>query len=279
MSPFITTVVIILIIGVIVFLGWWLIIESEGVYLGRRVVIWLYDLFAKRYDQVKQFHPEYDHLFLSQPIMQKIAPIKSPLVLDVATGTGRLPLALVRHSHFQGRVWGADLSLPMLEQALEKFDTKDHVAWLNIPAEKLPFPDNTFDVVTCLEALEFMRNAPQVLNEMVRVLRPGGLLLVSNRIHTRWMPGKTWADDALVNHLRKAGIGTVEIESWQVDYDRVWGEKRGTSLPQLARPLLEVLQCPVCHNTDWDTNHAEKIVCNTCQKRYAVHSERIYLLG
>jgi len=84
---------------IIIGLGWWLLIESEGVYLGRRVVIWLYDLYAGRYDDIKHFRQDYDHLFLAQPLMQRIAPNRAPLVLDVASGTARLPLALLRHKH------------------------------------------------------------------------------------------------------------------------------------------------------------------------------------
>ena len=41
-----------LILGVLV---WWLFIETEGVYLGRGVVIWLYDVYASRYDGIKEF--------------------------------------------------------------------------------------------------------------------------------------------------------------------------------------------------------------------------------
>ena len=50
-------------------LVYWLLIVTEGVYLGRRVVIWLYDWYAGRYDEIKHFRSEYDHLFLSQPIL------------------------------------------------------------------------------------------------------------------------------------------------------------------------------------------------------------------
>ncbi len=47
-----------LIIAALIFGGlfvWWLLITTEGVYLGRRVVIWLYDVYARRYDRIKQY--------------------------------------------------------------------------------------------------------------------------------------------------------------------------------------------------------------------------------
>lgn len=259
----------------IIALGWWLLIETEGVYLGRRVVIWLYDLYARRYDDIKQFHSEYDHMFLAQPIMESIAPVRAPLVLDVATGTARLPLALLHHAHFQGRVIGVDLSRRMLAIAAEKLQaavgdqaaTRTPLLWS--PAERLPFPDDTFDVVTCLEALEFMQRPEAVVGEIARVLRPGGLLLITNRISTRLMPGKTWSAKRVQAIVEAAGFEHVFVDYWQVDYDRVWGRKRGTSLPTLARPLAEVLRCPRCQAALLES-HADRWRCPACGQRAAV---------
>ncbi len=247
MTQFETLIVVAVGAVVLIVLGWWLLIASEGVYLGRRVVIWLYDFYAGRYDDIKQYSKEYDHMLLAQPIMAGIAPVKTPLVLDVATGTGRMPLALLRHKHFQGRVIGADLSRRMLLHAADKLGADKRSALLLTPAEHMPFPNDTFDVVTCLEALEFMRDPDAVLAEIVRVLRPGGLLFTSNRINTRMMPGKTRSDDDLRARLEALGVEQVVVEYWQVDYNRVWGRKAGTSKPTLARPLAEILLCPRCH--------------------------------
>jgi ubiquinone/menaquinone biosynthesis C-methylase UbiE len=237
--------VAILLGGFVICTVWWLFIVTEGVYLGRRVVIWLYDLYASRYDLIKEFQPEYEHVLLAQPIMGQIAPHQSPLVLDVATGTGRLPLALFDHIHFQGRIIGIDLSRRMLSKASEKLaQDRDCVDLIWCPAEKLPFPDNIFDVVTCLEAIEFMTNATDVIAEIARVLRPGGLLLLTNRINTRWMPGKVISDHQLEQILNRCNISEIDTELWQEDYHRVWGQKAGNSLAIGARSLIDVLRCP-----------------------------------
>ncbi|MBC7810294.1 MAG: class I SAM-dependent methyltransferase [Burkholderiales bacterium] len=231
----------------IAILCWWLIFETEGVYLGRHMVVWLYDVYAHRYDDIKNQSGEFEHIFLAEPIMQDIAPHTSPLMLDVATGTGRLPLAMLSHTDFQGRVIGVDLSRRMLANAAHKFDGyQDRVTLLWCPAERLPFADNAFDVVTCLEALEFMPNPETVLRECARVLRPGGELLLTNRISTRLMPGKIWTGDEMKALLNSAAIKSIQIERWQLDYDQVWGRKSGESLPVGARPLGEVLRCPCC---------------------------------
>lgn len=214
-----------LIIALLVFLGWWLLIESEGVYLGRRVVIWLYDVYATRYDSIKHFSKEHDHRLLAQPLMQRVAPNKAPLVLDVATGTGRLPLAMIRHKHFVGHVVGVDLSRKMLAQAKPKFAKHPNIHFVRSPAEQLPFPDETFDIVTCLEAIEFTSNRRQVVQECVRVLKSGGVMLITNRINTHYMPGKIFTTDEIANLLLDFGMDEIEIQKWQVDYDRVWAIK------------------------------------------------------
>jgi ubiquinone/menaquinone biosynthesis C-methylase UbiE len=247
MSDWLSVFAIVLLAFAVVGLGWWLLIESEGVYLGRRVVIWLYDVYAGRYDDIKHFRGDYDHQFLAQPMLELIAPHNSPLVLDVATGTARLPLALFKHARFQGKVIGVDLSRRMLSHAAPKFGNEPRITLIHAPAEALPFPNDCFDVVTCLEALEFMTSPEAALTELVRVLRPGGLMLITNRIHTRWMPGKLRTAEGIEQILNRLGIEDVLVDEWQVEYDRVWGRKEGDSLPTGALSTAEVLLCPVCH--------------------------------
>jgi ubiquinone/menaquinone biosynthesis C-methylase UbiE len=237
-----------LVLGVIsaAALAWWLLVETEGVYLGRRVVVWLYDRYAGRYDAIKDYDSRYEYALLAQPILKQIAPQRAPLVLDVATGTGRLPLALLRHTHFQGRIVAVDLSRAMLAQAADKLaEDASRVSLLWCPAEHLPFADGLFDVVTCLEALEFMTDPAAALRELIRVLRPGGLLLFSSRINTRWMPGKTWTSGQLID-LLSADMADAEVEPWQADYHRVWAVKDGSALPTGPLPLGEILGCPCC---------------------------------
>lgn len=225
--------VIALIVGAAVgLLVYWLIFASEGVYLGRRVVIWLYDLYAGRYDAIVQHDDVDEHLTLAQPIMRALHPRTDPAVLDIATGTGRIPLALCQHARFEGHIVGLDLSQRMLEQAEHKiaenhFD--DYVTLVWHTAEALPYPDNSFDLVTCLEALEFMSDMQTVLAELCRVLRPGGVLLTTRRIGTRWFPGRLWSQETMRSLLEQYGMTQVEFVRWQVDYEQVWARKVGQS--------------------------------------------------
>jgi ubiquinone/menaquinone biosynthesis C-methylase UbiE len=220
-------------IAAAVFLVWWLIFESEGVYLGRRVVIWLYDIYARRYDAIKQNDDEDEHVYIAQPVMERLHPHTDPMVLDVAAGTGRIPLALCQHARFEGYIIGVDLSRKMLEVAAEKIAAQhftDYVTLLHESAEALPFDGNVFDVVTCMEALEFMPQPEAQLTEIIRVLRPGGLLLTTLRVRERWMPGRVWSQEKFQTLLAERGIEHIEFQPWQYDYMLVWGEKSGDSV-------------------------------------------------
>ena len=157
-------------IAVAAFLIWWLIFETEGVYLGRRAVVALYDLYAGRYDRIKQFDETADIALISQPLLDRIAPVADPLMLDIATGTGRVPLVMARNARFQGHIIGLDASRRMLNRAREKIAAarfESFVSLLQHDASELPFEDGSFDVVTCLEALEFMPRPRAALAEMI----------------------------------------------------------------------------------------------------------------
>jgi hypothetical protein len=109
-----------------------------------------------------------------------------------------------------------------------------------------------------------MTDPRQVLGELVRVLRPGGMLLITNRISTRLMPGKTWSRDHLHDMLRSFSIENIVFESWQVDYDQVWGLKSGDTPFTGARPLGEVLHCPRCKENKM-VRQGDGWVCERCK--------------
>ena len=223
---------LLLAIAIACFLVWWLFIETEGVYLGKRIVIWLYDLYARRYDRVKQFDAYSDQLLLGEPLLDRVYPQIDPLILDVATGTGRLPMMMAHNARFEGQVIGLDHSRKMLNVATSKV-TEQHfdefISLVRGDAMELPLADGAIDVVTCLEALEFFPDPVAALAELSRVLRPGGLLVTTVRIDTRWMPGRTTSQVQMTQILRACEMQSIEFEAWQEDYTKVWARKAGAS--------------------------------------------------
>ena len=89
-------------------------------------------------------------------------------VLDVCCGTGDLALAA---AEVGGVVTGLDFSEPMLERARAK---APEIEWVSADALALPFAGGSFDAVTIGFGLRNLANAERGLEEMRRVLRPGG---------------------------------------------------------------------------------------------------------
>lgn len=276
MSFVLAALIVLCVIGA----AWYLLITTEGVYLGRRVVIWLYDLYARRYDAIKKFDPEWDQTALVEPLLaalddQGVAPARRPLVLDVATGTARLPLALLASPAFDGYVIGLDYSRRMLEVAAEKLGAAPDAARARLlyqDARRLPFDDNTFDAVTCLEALEFMPDQNTVIAELVRVARPGGVILLTNRKGRHLMPFKTQRSARLAERLvERFGLDAVRVEAWQVDYEQVWACKPGAPPPhggaEGGPDLWTLLRCPCCREKALIPLEAGQVVCTACEAR------------
>lgn len=209
---------------------YWLLVIAEGAYLGPKVVTWLYDRGARSYDRIKALNVLDEAHYLALPILQRLGEVRCSLVLDVATGTGRLPLALLRQPDFRGHIVGLDLSWQMLAQAKAKSAwCRQRLDLIQCEADVLPFREGYFDLVTCLEALEFMPDPRRAVGEMVRVLRPGGLLLVSNRVgwESRLLWGRWCGRGRLERLLAASGLQEITTQPWQVHYDLIWARKGG----------------------------------------------------
>lgn len=100
-------------------------------------------------------------------------------VLDVAGGTADLSLAFAKRVGDSGQVWLTDINHAMLTRGRDRMVDHGYThPAAQCDAEKLPFPDNHFDIVTVAFGLRNMTHKEQALAEMRRVLRPGGRLLV-----------------------------------------------------------------------------------------------------
>jgi demethylmenaquinone methyltransferase/2-methoxy-6-polyprenyl-1,4-benzoquinol methylase len=100
-------------------------------------------------------------------------------VLDVAAGTGDLARAFAREAGPEGLVVLTDINEQMLTAGRDRLlDEGRILPAVRCDAERLPFPDRSFDVVSVAFGLRNMTHKEQALAQMRRVLRPGGRLLV-----------------------------------------------------------------------------------------------------
>jgi SAM-dependent methyltransferase len=116
-------------------------------------------------------------------------------LLDVACGTGILARAAIPVVGGAGTVTGLDLNDGMLEVARRNAPA---IAWHQGRAEDLPFDDHTFDVVASQLALMFFADCLRAVQEMMRVLRPGGTLAIAVWDTLENTPGYAAVVDLLV---------------------------------------------------------------------------------
>lgn len=107
-----------------------------------------------------------------------LSPKKGAVCLDIASATGSMTLALADKVGPEGHVIGIDLAQAMLDYSERKARAYrlKNIEWIQMNAQDLKFPDNTFDVVTCSLAIFYFPDIPGALKEMLRVLKPGGVL-------------------------------------------------------------------------------------------------------
>ena len=116
----------------------------------------------------------YDRLIPSPDPERLKALLKLPVagpMLDAGGGTGRASSPFVP---LVGHLVVSDLSLPMLRQAKRK----KGLAPLQAHAERLPFPDQCFDRVLVVDALHHFCDQQQAIDDLMRVLKPGGRMVI-----------------------------------------------------------------------------------------------------
>lgn len=100
-------------------------------------------------------------------------------VLDIAGGTGDLAKAFARQAGPTGEVWLTDINESMLRVGRDRLLNKGIVVPTCLcDAERIPFPDNHFDLVTVSFGLRNMTHKEVALSEMRRVIKPGGKVMV-----------------------------------------------------------------------------------------------------
>ncbi|MGK0441120.1 MAG: demethylmenaquinone methyltransferase/2-methoxy-6-polyprenyl-1,4-benzoquinol methylase [Pseudohongiellaceae bacterium] len=102
-------------------------------------------------------------------------------VLDIAGGTGDIAAKFSKLVGPEGRVVLADINDSMLKVGRDKLTDLGivgNIEYAQANAEALPFPDNTFDCITIAFGLRNVTDKDKALRSMLRVLKPGGRLLI-----------------------------------------------------------------------------------------------------
>jgi len=134
---------------------------------------------AARYDLMNHVMGGGLDLYWRWRLVRAVIAQRPARVLDLATGSGDVLLALQRHRAYTESAIGADFCLPMLQRARAKKARNLLVG----DGLRLPFPDASFDAVTIAWGLRNFADRLAGLREMRRVLRPGGRAYVLEFSH------------------------------------------------------------------------------------------------
>jgi len=116
-------------------------------------------------------------------------------ILDIGCGAGVESIMAARLVGPSGSVTGIDLVPEMLARASEnaRLAGVDNVTFQESSAERLPFPDNSFDMVISNGVFNLVVDKVKALSEVFRVLKPGGRFLLADQVLAGELPKETKA--------------------------------------------------------------------------------------
>ncbi len=182
-----------------------------------------YRELAGRYD--RQWRSYLNHT--QQKASELLLPEYNDKILDSSGGTGLFATYLLKKP--ETSVVISDFSDEMLEQARQRFNSqRDRVTIVRADAHKLPFSDGAFHKVYNLNSLHYYANQDFAVDELVRVCRPGGKLLILDwssdtrlfRMFARIMRmagyeySRILSSDELRNMFRERGLHIIQSENW-----------------------------------------------------------------
>lgn len=140
----------------------------------------MFDQIAFRYDFLNRFLSGGIDVQWRKKAIRELKPLAPKQILDVATGTA--DVALMTYKYLQpDHITGIDISNGMLEvgrQKVNKLGLTNFITLQQADSEALPFPDNHFDAITVAFGVRNFERLKVGLAEMLRVLKPGGKLVI-----------------------------------------------------------------------------------------------------
>ena len=140
----------------------------------------MFDQIAFRYDLLNRLLSGGIDVYWRKQAIKELKELKPQKILDVATGTADVALMTWKYLHPE-RIIGIDISESMLQlgrQKVAKALLSNHIELKQGDAEAINFPDHTFDAVTVAFGVRNFQNLEKGLQEMHRVIKPGGKVVI-----------------------------------------------------------------------------------------------------
>ena len=143
-------------------------------------IVQFFESVAHRYDRLNRFLSFFSDIGWRKRLIQTLPKNRHIRLLDLATGTGEVLLTAAKERGLNNKSIGVDISPAMLSQARQKARKfqHPHVGFACADGLNLAFADHSFDVVTIAFGIRNMPDTKKALDEVYRVLRPGGHLAI-----------------------------------------------------------------------------------------------------
>ena len=137
----------------------------------------VFDQVYNQYDLMNDFMSLGIHRLWKKNLLNMMNPSPNQKLIDVACGTGDIAKLFLNQIKKASHITCVDPNRGMIKKGKEKLSKFKNLNWIIAPAEKLPIPDNSFDLYTISFGLRNTKNLNDALSEAYRVLKPGGRYL------------------------------------------------------------------------------------------------------
>ena len=151
----------------------------------------MFNSIARKYDFLNHFLSFGIDFYWRRRVLQRVKKIKPKSVIDIATGTGDLAILIAKAK--PEKIVGIDISASMLQKGKEKVMDKKlgHLIDLQLgDSENLKFDDNSFDLAMVAYGVRNFEDLDKGLMEILRILKPGGALIILEFSNPRRFPMK-----------------------------------------------------------------------------------------
>jgi len=232
--------------------------------------------------QIPKFYDEYmGPMFFEDyaiEIANRIDPSTVQIALELSCGTGRVTNHIRRVLNSNAKLIASDISPDMLTIAKAKLKNST-IEWQSIDFTKIPFADNSLDLVVCSFGYMFAENKTSAFAEALRVLRPTGKLIIStwgklehneasnvfrrtvkkyfgdSLPDTYKIPYSMHDSDAIRAHLLEAGFSKIEIDLVEKNSVSESAKKATTGMVQGGSLYNEIIKT----NPAWVEQISEEV--------------------
>lgn len=196
----------------------------------------MFDRIAFRYDFLNRFLSGGIDIYWRRRAIRELLALQPKHILDVATGTADMAIFMTRHLS-PDKITGIDISTGMLEigrQKVARHQLEGKIVLQEGDSENIQAPDNTFDAITVAFGVRNFEHLEKGLREMLRVLKPGGRLVILEFSHPK-TPGIRQMYNLYLNIVapRIGKMVSHSGEAYQYLNDSVKAFPEGTALVRI----------------------------------------------